>query len=85
MSRIEKTIERKTKKKKFRFIMKIVFILVLAVNAMICVLVVDLSAKRMLGEDDKLDALMNSVQVSINETLKNVNKVANNIKEQFNK
>lgn len=85
MSRLEKTRERKTKKRKMKFIMKILFILALAVNTMICIFVVDSRARKMLGEDDKSDSLMNSVQISINETLKSVNKLAVNIKEQFNK
>lgn len=85
MSRLEKARERKSKKRKINYIMKILFILALAINTMICILVVDISAKKMLGEDDKLDSLMNSVQVSIDKTLNSISKLALNIKEQFNK
>ena len=51
MSRLEKNILKKSKRRKIRIIFKILFILAMIINLTICVFIIDKSAKDMLGSD----------------------------------
>lgn len=85
MSRLEKTIERRSKKKKFSIIGKIVFIILLCINTMVCILIVDVNAKSMLGKDTQINEVLQISQLYIKETVENINKKAANIVDKFNK
>lgn len=67
MSRLEKSIQKKHKKKKIRFISKVVFMLCMVINLMICIIIVDNSAKQMLGEETyKVSSVIEDIKRSIN-------------------
>ncbi len=70
MSRLEKTMQKKHKKRKFKVISKIVFMFCMVLNLMLCIIIIDNNAKKMLGEE--------TYDI---ETI--VNRLNNNIKEVF--
>lgn len=80
MSRLEKTIQKKHKNKKIRFISKIVFMLCMVINLMICIIIVDNSAKQMLGEKT---FTISSIKENID--FNNVEEIKDNIIKNFNK
>lgn len=49
MSRLERNIEGKSKQKKYKYIMRIIFLVIMIIGASVCVLIVDSNAKSMLG------------------------------------
>lgn len=51
MSRVERNIQKKIKKRKRKFISKVLFILIMTANLFICIFTINQSAKSMLGED----------------------------------
>lgn len=84
MSRLEKTIQKKHKKKKFRLISKIVFMLCMAINLMICIIIVDSSAKQMLGEETyKISSIIGNIKENIK--FENIEEIKDNIIRNFNK
>ncbi|MGL5313454.1 MAG: hypothetical protein ACRC92_09420 [Peptostreptococcaceae bacterium] len=86
MSRIEKSIIKKSKRRKFRFITKVMFILCMAFNLVVCIYIVDSSAKNLLGEETSYKQInLNEVQVLVNKGIENINKNIVNIIQQFNK
>lgn len=85
MSRLEKTLERKSKKKKFRIIKKIVFIFLLVINATVCICIVDLNAKKMLGQEIQIQDSVDNIKQYIDNVMKNINNLSSNIKEQINR
>lgn len=52
MSRIEKKLEREASKNKFKPRMRMIFLIVMAMNVAICILIVDNCAKNMLGQEN---------------------------------
>ncbi|MEG1312572.1 MAG: hypothetical protein RR942_14200 [Romboutsia sp.] len=84
MSRLEKTIQKKHKKRKVRFISKIVFMLCMVINLMICIIIVDNSAKKMLGQEIYN---INSIIKDIEENIKfnNILQIKDNIIKKNNK
>lgn len=70
MSRLEKTMQKKHKKRKFKVISKILFMFCMVLNLMLCIIIIDNNAKKMLGEE--------TYDI---ETI--VNRLNNNIKEVF--
>ncbi|MEF9990748.1 MAG: hypothetical protein RRZ84_02890 [Romboutsia sp.] len=85
MSRLEKTIKGKNKNKKYKVIMKIVFIMLLIIICAMGILVVDVSAKNLLGEEIKIQKQIREINIYIEESLQNMRKMANNIVMKFNK
>lgn len=83
MSRLEKTLEKKSKKKKFRTISKVIFIFFLVINAMICVLVIDINAKKMLGQEIKIQDTINSAKTYIENAMENIDNLSESIKAQI--
>lgn len=51
MSRLEKKKYKKLKRRKIRVLFKVLFILVMITNLVICIFIIDKSAKDMLGSD----------------------------------
>ncbi|HGM3506930.1 TPA: hypothetical protein ACKOR7_001501 [Clostridioides difficile] len=49
MSRLEKTIESKSKLRKYKYIMRVVFLVIMIIGTSVCVFIVDSNAKSMLG------------------------------------
>ena len=86
MSRIEKSIIKKSKRKKFRLISKVMFILCMTFNLLICTYIVDSSAKSLLGEESSYKQInLEEVKKVINSNVENINKSVVNIIQQFNK
>ncbi|WP_042275644.1 hypothetical protein [Faecalimicrobium dakarense] len=84
MSRLEKTIQKKHKNKKIRFISKIVFMLCMAINLMICIIIVDNSAKQMLGEKTfTISSIIGNIKENID--FNNIGEIKDNIIKNFNK
>ena len=77
MSRVEKNIERSNKKRKRRFIYKIIFLLTMSITCIICIIVVDTNANIMLGNETYVEKTIKSLkefQKSIKFNIKNINK-----------
>lgn len=85
MSRLQKTLAKKSKKKKFRTISKVVFIFFLAINTMVCVFIVDMNAKKMLGQDIKIQNTVNNMRIYLENAIENINNISENIKVQINR
>lgn len=49
MSRLEKNIESKSKLRKYKYIMRILFLITMIICTSVCVFIVDSNAKSMLG------------------------------------
>lgn len=90
MSRLEKNILKKSKRRKIRIIFKILFILAMIINLTICVFIIDKSAKDMLGSDAYLlnsfieDINMNDIKVNMNEKINEIYKVKDKIIKLYN-
>lgn len=84
MSRLEKTLEKKTKNRKLRMISKIIFIFFLILNTTICVCIVDFNAKKMLGQEKEIKYNINKIQIYLNSLVSNIEDISLDIKEQFN-
>jgi glycopeptide antibiotics resistance protein len=86
MSRLEKTIQKKSKGRKRRFISKVLFILFMIVNLMVCIFIVDNSAKMMLGEQAyKVEPVIKEIQTFINEKIIDISSTTKEILAKFNK
>lgn len=51
MSRVEKANLRKVKQKKLRLIAKVIFIIGMSVNLLFCIYIVEVNAKKLLGQE----------------------------------
>jgi len=78
MSRIEKKIHKRSKRKKYRLLLKALFILVMITNLMFSVFIIDKSARDMLGSDAYL---LNSFidDINIEDIKVNISKKINEI------
>lgn len=86
MSRLEKSIQKKSKGKKKRFISKILFIFFMIVNLMVCTFIVNKNAKMMLGEETySIQPFIREVQVFINEKIGYINGITKELLVEFNK
>ena len=86
MSRVEKQQIKKSKMRKFRFLTKVAFMLFMTLNLLVCIYVVDSSAKNLLGEKqyyEKMD--FKEIQSKINDNIENINGYIVNIIQQINK
>ena len=81
MSRLEKKIHKKSKRKKYRLLFKALFILVMIINLVICVFIIDKSAKDMLGVDAHILNSFN-YDVDIYNIKNNITKKVNEIYKQ---
>lgn len=78
MSRLEKNIYKKLKRKKYRLLLKALFILVMITNLMFCVFIIDKSARDMLGSDAYLlNSFINDI--NIDDIKVNISKKINEI------
>lgn len=85
MSRLEKNISKREKKKKLRLIFKALFILTMITNLMICVLIIDKSAKDMLGSDAYLlNSSIDNIKNDINEKISEIYKVKDKVIKLYN-
>jgi len=86
MSRLEKAIQKKSKRRKLRFISKVLFILFMSVNLMICIFTVDKNAKMMLGEKTySIEPVIREIQTFINEKIGYINGITKELLVEFNK
>jgi len=78
MSRLEKKIHKRSKRKKYRLLLKILFILVMITNLMFSVFIIDKSVRDMLGSDAHL---LNSFidDINIEDIKANISKKINEI------
>ena len=90
MSRLEKNILKKSKRRKIRIIFKILFILAMIINLTICVFIIDKNAKDMLGSDSYLlnsfieDININDIKVNMNEKINEIYKAKDKIIKLYN-
>ena len=90
MSRLEKNILKKSKRRKIRIIFKILFILAMIINLAICVFIIDKNAKDMLGSDSYLldsfieDININDIKVNMNEKINEIYKAKDKIIKLYN-
>lgn len=90
MSRLEKNILKKSKRRKIRILFKILFILAMIINLAICIFIIDKSAKNMLGSDAYLlnsfieDININDIKVNMNEKINEIYKAKDKIIKLYN-
>ena len=78
MSRMEKNIHRKSKRKKYRLLLKALFILVMITNLMFSIFIIEKSARDMLGSDAYLlNSFINDI--NIDDIKVNISKKINEI------
>ena len=86
MSRLEKTIQQKSKRRKWRFINKILFILLMSVNLCVCIFIVNNNAKAMLGEEVyEIDSIIKELKIFIDEKIGKIDTISKDILAQLNK
>ena len=84
MSRLEKKIHKKLKRRKIKVVFKVLFILAMITNLSICIFIIDKSAKDMLGTDAYLlnsfidDINMDDIKVNIGEKINEISAILNN-------
>lgn len=90
MSRLEKKIHKKSKKRKFRFVFKTLFILAMITNLAICIFIIDKSAKDMLGSDAYLlnsfidDINIDDIKINVGEKVSEIYKAKDTIIKIYN-
>ncbi|WP_071121229.1 hypothetical protein [Romboutsia timonensis] len=90
MSRLEKKINKKLKRRKIRVVFKVLFILAMITNLSICIFIIDKSAKDMLGTDAYLlnsfidDINMDDIKVNIGEKINEIYKAKDKIIKLYN-
>ena len=86
MSRVEKANLRKVKQKKLRLIAKVIFIIGMSVNLIFCIYIVDVNAKKLLGEEVCFNQIhIDKIKTNIAQNIENINLNITNIINQFNK
>ena len=90
MSRLEKKIHKKLKRRKIKVVFKVLFILAMITNLSICIFIIDKSAKDMLGTDAYLlnsfidDINMDDIKVNIGEKINEIYKAKDKIIKLYN-
>lgn len=87
MSRLEKTVQKKHKKRKFKVISKIVFMFCMVLNLVLCVIIIDNNAKKMLGEETyDIETMLDSLNKNIKEVISSIpfNEIKDNIVKKSN-
>jgi len=86
MSRLDKSIIRKAKKRKFKFIAKVIFIICMTFNLLFCIYIVEANAKNLLGEEVTFKQInINKIKTNITQNIENISLNITNIINQFNK
>ena len=83
MSRLEKKIHKKLKRRKIKVVFKVLFILAMITNLSICIFIIDKSAKDMLGTDAYL---LNSFidDINMDEKINEIYKAKDKIIKLYN-
>lgn len=80
MSRQESMIVRKSKLRKISFISKMLFVLVMILILIFCIYIIDINAKNMLGQANKLDSInLDDIRTIVNDKIKEINEFSINI------
>lgn len=86
MSRVEKANLRKVKQKKLRLIAKVIFIIGMSVNLIFCIYIVEVNAKKLLGEEVSFNQIhIDKIKTNIAQNIENINLNITNIINQFDK
>lgn len=86
MSRVEKANLRKVKQKKLRLIAKVIFIIGMSVNLLFCIYIVEVNAKKLLGEEVSFNQInIDKIKTNIAQNIENINLNITNIINQFDK
>lgn len=87
MSRLEKTIQKKYKKRKLEVITKILFMFCMILSLIFCIIIIDNNAKKMLGEETyETKNIVNILSKNIKNVFDNIslNEIKDNIDKIFN-
>ena len=90
MSRREKKIHKKLKRRNIKVVFNVLFILAMITNLSICIFIIDKSAKDMLGTDAYLlnsfidDINMDDIKVNIGEKINEIYKAKDKIIKLYN-
>lgn len=86
MSRVEKANLRKVNQKKLRLIAKIIFIIGMSVNLLFCIYIVEVNAKKLLGQEVSFNQIhIDKIKTNIAQNIENINLNITNIINQFDK
>ncbi len=85
MSRLERNSYKKIRRKKISIILKVLFILLMSINLVVCVFIIDKSAKDMLGPDAYiLNSAVDDIKSDIDKRVSELYKVKEKIIEIYN-
>ena len=85
MSRLERNSYKKIRRRKIRLLFKFLFIVVMSINLVVCVFVIDKSAKDMLGPDAYiLNSAVDDIKSDIDKRVSELYKVKEKIIEIYN-
>ena len=86
MSRVEKANLRKVKQKRLRLIGKIIFIIGMSVNLLFCIYIVEVNAKKLLGQEVSFNQIhIDKIKTNIAQNIENIYLNITNIINQFSK
>ncbi|MBQ6632387.1 MAG: hypothetical protein IJH55_09905 [Romboutsia sp.] len=85
MSRLERNSYKKIRRRKIRLLFKFLFIVVMSINLVVCVFIIDKSAKDMLGPDAYiLNSAVDDIKSDIDKRVSELYKVKKKIIEIYN-
>jgi hypothetical protein len=85
MSRLERNSYKKIRRRKIRLLFKFLFIVVMSINLVVCVFIIDKSAKDMLGPDAYiLNSAVDDIKSDIDKRVSELYKVKEKIIEIYN-
>ena len=85
MSRLERNSYKKIRRRKIRLLFKFLFIVVMYINLVVCVFIIDKSAKDMLGPDAYiLNSAVDDIKSDIDKRVSELYKVKEKIIEIYN-
>ena len=85
MSRLEKKIHKKLKRRKIKVVFKVLFILAMITNLSICIFIIDKSAKNSFIDDINMDDIKVNIGEKINEIYKAKDKIIKLYNDNKNK
>ena len=85
MSRLERNSYKKIRRRKIRLLFKFLFIVVMSINLVVCVFVIDKSAKDMLGPDAYiLNSAVDDIKSNIDKNVSRLYEVKEKIIKIYN-
>lgn len=85
MSRLERNVEKRSKKRRFKKVIRVVVIFFMITITFLSIVIVDNSAKQILGEESQVQIVVSETKEFVERTIKDISKSNSNIIKQINK